>query len=53
VLNDIVFAFMLVFMFTLSGVIWYYCDTLLVEWFPDVFLERLRKLSIYHNQDSQ
>lgn len=28
VLNDIVFAFMLVFMFILSGMVWYYCNAL-------------------------
>lgn len=46
VLNDIVFAFILVFMFILSGMVWYYCDTPPMEWFPDIFLEQLRKPGI-------
>jgi hypothetical protein len=41
VLNDIVFGFMLVFIS--SGMVWCYCDTLLVEWFPDIFLERIEE----------
>jgi hypothetical protein len=39
VLNDTVFAFMLVFIFILSGMVWYYCNALLMEWSPDIFLE--------------
>ena len=50
VLNDTVFAFMLVFIFVLSDMVWCYCDILIVRWFCNVFLGGLRKLNIDHNQ---